>query len=430
MHRKEEILWRRRRELFKVKLSRIRRDQEKKKSLTQSRISQTSKSQRSISAKRKKLKPVITRDKAPDVLLGLEDIDFDPDFTIFHGRSGKMQKLGLDIGTKNIVLAYRDSEGKKKIRHEINGFIRIPRGDGFTKKLLINSNVAYVEHGEDFIALGKKAEELSYAFNKTLERPMVDGVISGKTEEAMQIMAIIIRAIIGKLNDDATLYYCVPADAINTETNVAFHEKVMKMMIDDFDGGVITSHPINEARSIVISQIDDKTGIGISFGAGMVNVCYCLYGIEIFSFSIVGSGDRIDIDSAVRFGYNPREPDGSYKETPTSICKRKEKMSLEECPEDMVGKTIWINYGIMIENVMKAIINGFAKNEEKARIDRPIPMILAGGTSTPDGFTEYVRNVVNKLDIPFEIGEINKADKPLYTVAEGCFLASEMHDEE
>jgi len=379
----------------------------------------------------KRVKPVITRKRTPNVLFGLEKLDYNPDFTVFQGfRSNKMQKLGLDIGTKNIVLAYCDKEGKKKIRHEVNGFIKIPKGDGFTKNLLVNSGVAYVENGDNFIALGKKAEELSYAFNKTLQRPMVDGVISGKTEETMQIMAIIIRAIIGKLDDNSVLYYCVPANAINTDTNVAFHEKVMEMMIKDFDGGNISPHPINEARSIVISQIEDKTGIGISFGAGMVNVCYCLYGIEIFSFSIVGSGDRIDIDSAVRFGYNPKDPDGSYKETPTSICKRKEKMSLVECPEDVIGKTIWINYGIMIEDVMKAIIDGFSKNEEKARIDKPIPIVIAGGTSSPDGFTEYVQNVVSKItNIPFEIGQISRADKPLYAVAEGCLMAAEMHDE-
>jgi len=339
-----------------------------------------------------------------------------------------MLRLGLDIGTKNIVLAYKDKEGKKKIRHEVNGFLKVPKADGFTKQLLINSGVAYVEEGESFIALGKKAEELSYAFNKTLERPMVDGVLSGKTEEAMKIMAIIIRAIIGKLAEDAVLYYCVPANAINTETNVAFHDKVMKMMIDDFDGGVIKSFSINEARAIIIGQVEDKTGIGISFGAGMVNVCYCLYGIEIFAFSIVGSGDRIDIDSAKRFGYNPKEPEGSYKETPTSICKRKEKMSLLKCPDDMIGKTVWINYGIMIENVMKGIIDGFKKHEEKARIDRPIPIIIAGGTASPEGFVEYVIEVVKKLSVPFEIGSITRTEKPLYSVAEGCLAAADLHE--
>lgn len=426
MLRKEEILWRRNVDLRQQFLKQNKANRQRK---TQSHQNQTSYQTCQNSNRQKSssgTKRIIVRERSPDVLCGLEEIDFDPDFRLFT-RSGKMQRLGLDIGTKNIVLAYT-TDDKKKIRHEVNGFIKIPKGDGFTKQLLVNSGVAYVENENEFIALGKKAEELSYAFNKTLERPMVDGVISGKTEEAMQIMAIIIRAIIGKLEDDAVLYYCVPSDALNSKTNVAFHGKVVKMMIDDFEGGKITSFPINEARAIVIGGVEDKTAIGISFGAGMVNVCYCLYGIEVFSFSIIGSGDRIDIDSAVRFGYDPANPGGSYKETPTSICKRKEKMSLKECPEDMVGKTIWINYGIMIENVVKGIIDGFKNNEEKARIDKPIPIVIAGGTASPDGFVEYFREVVGKLNIPFDIGDISMAEKPLYSVAEGCLVASEMHE--
>ena len=131
MNRKEEILWRRgdpRSMLVQLKLERLRKEQKKKKLLVQSRISQNLKAHKSTLAKRKRVKPVIIRKKAPDVLLGLEKLDFDSEFTIFQGfRSGKMQKLGLDIGTKNIVLAYKDSEGKKKIRHEINGFIKIPK---------------------------------------------------------------------------------------------------------------------------------------------------------------------------------------------------------------------------------------------------------------------------------------------------------------
>ena len=341
-----------------------------------------------------------------------------------------MHKFGLDIGTKNIVLAYTDKDGKKKIRHEVNGFIKINKDDHFTKQLLKSSGVAYVEKDGCFIALGKKAEELSYAFNKTLQRPMIDGVITGKTEEAMEVMSIIIKAILGKIENETLLYYCIPADALNARTNVAFHDKIMKMIIDSYsDDNKIKAYSINEARALVMSQVEDKTAIGISCGAGMVNVCYCLFGIEIFSFSIVGSGDRIDIDSAVRFGYDPDKPNGDYKETPTSICKRKEKMSLLECPDDMVGKSIYINYGIMIENTVKAIINGFSQHEEKARIDRPIPIVIAGGTSSPEGFVEYFQQIIDNMEVPFEIGEIKRAEKPLFAVAEGCMVASMMHED-
>jgi hypothetical protein len=341
-----------------------------------------------------------------------------------------MRNLGLDIGTKNIILAYKDKENKRKIKYEVNGFLRIPKSDGFTKQLLVNSGVPYLEYGSDFIALGKKAEELSYAFNRTMQRPMVDGVISGKTDEAMEIMAIIIKEIIGKVEDGATLYYCIPADALNRQTNVQFHDKIIKMIMSQLGSEKLQAHPINEARALVIGQVEDKTGVGISWGAGMVNVCYCLYGIEIFKFSIVGAGDRIDMDSAMRFGYDPKEPGGDYRETPTSICRRKEKMDLNSCPDDAVGKAIWINYGLMIEDVIKNIIDGFNRNEEKARVDRPIPVVIAGGTSSPEGFTEYVQKIIGESDMPFEVECVKRAEKPLYAVAEGCLIASEMHQED
>mgnify|MGYP000417059927 CR=1 FL=1 len=347
-----------------------------------------------------------------------------------------MERLGLDIGTKNIVLAYVKDD-KKKVRHEVNGFLKMPRSDGFVKQMLVNSGVPYVEKGDNFIILGKKAEELSYAFNKTMQRPMKDGVISGSEDEAMEIMAIIIHSIIGKLNDDAILYYCVPADALNAQTNVKFHDKIMSMIISQYGGECkIKPYSINEARALVVGGIEDKTGIGISFGAGMVNVCYCLYGIEVFKFSLIGSGDKIDLDSAVRFGYDPNKASGDYKETPTSICRRKENrikdkpFSLSKCPDDMVGKTIWINYNILIESVIKGIVDGFKQNEEKARIDRPIPIIIAGGTAMADGFVDMFKDGIMKMSMPFEIGLVSLANNPLYAVAEGCLQAALLHQDD
>jgi len=340
-----------------------------------------------------------------------------------------MERIGLDIGTKNIVLT--KTQPKKKIVHEVNGFLPLEKGDGFTKQLLMNSGVPYIEYDSNFIALGRKAEELSYAFNRTLQRPMQDGVLSGKTEEAMQIMASIIHSIIGKLNDDAIMYYSIPADALNAKTNVAFHDKIIQMIIAEYGGECkIAAHPINEARAIVIGEIEDKTAVAISAGAGMVNVCYCLYGIDIYSFSLVGAGDKIDLDTAMRFGYDPDRSSGDYKETPTSISRRKERMSLLACPEDMVGKAIWINYGILIESVVKGIVNGFKEHEEKARIERPIPIIVAGGTSMPEGFIKYFKEVINRCEIPFEVGDVKRAENPLYAVSEGCLTAATMHQDD
>jgi len=329
-----------------------------------------------------------------------------------------MKTIGLDLGTKHIVMCFRDKKGELKFRWEVNGFVDIKKQDKFTKNLLVSSQVPFIEREDDLIALGSKAEDIAYSFNKDLRRPMAEGVIqSDEEEDVIQLMATIVRSIIGSLDDDAVLYYSVPGKPLNSEINVGFHSKVVKMIVDSYDGeGNIESYPINEARAIVLTE-EDKTAIGISFGAGMVNVCYSLFGVPIFEFSLVGSGDWIDRETASKFS----------KETVTSVCKRKHNIDLSEMPSNNIDRAIYINYQILIEEVARGIVQGFKENEDKARVDRPMPIIFAGGTSMPKGFADLFREEFQKQNIPFEIGEVKHAEQPLYTVAKGCFVAAEMH---
>src|SRR6056297_1270644 len=57
---------------------------------------------------------------------------------ILHLR-GYIMKFGLDLGTKNIVLSYIDSEGKIKYRREVNGFYKLPNDNAFAKNMLISA---------------------------------------------------------------------------------------------------------------------------------------------------------------------------------------------------------------------------------------------------------------------------------------------------
>ena len=52
----------------------------------------------------------------------------------------------------------------------------------------------------------------------------------------------------------------------------------------------------------LIAMIQAYTGIGISFGAGMVNLCFSMFGNPVFTFSIVNSGDWIDRQAAKATG--------------------------------------------------------------------------------------------------------------------------------
>lgn len=341
-----------------------------------------------------------------------------------------MIKLGLDLGTKTIVLAKRSDDNSVLFKHEINGFFAFDKPDNFTKKLLVTQKIPYIERNGKLYALGSKAEQFAYAVNSVLRRPMAEGTISYE-EEALNLMASIVQAIIGKLDEDAILYYCIPANAINKSTNIEYHNKIAQLIIESYkkSDAKIQAFSINEARAIAVAS-EESIVIAISWGAGMVNVCYTMHGMPIFEFSIVGSGDWVDVESAKRFGYDPSHSDRKSPETPTTICRVKETINLT-LPVVQMGRieqTIALHYQVLIENVVNGIVKGFNENIDKARIDKPIPIVMAGGTSSPNGFAEYFKKIITAADLPFEVESVRVHDRPLFTVAEGCLRAAEMHE--
>lgn len=346
-----------------------------------------------------------------------------------------MKKLGLDLGTKHIVLAWRDGE-QIKHRYEVNGYFILPRADNFTEQLLIRNSIPYVtrqaNNKSEFIAIGQKAEQLAYSFNKTLSRPMAEGGVSRNDDDAQEVIAIIIKSIIGKLTEDATMYYCTTAKPINNDLlNIDFHKKIVKLIIESYQGEAkLMAHHINEARCLVIDQLGQA--IGISWGAGTVTVHAGIFGVPIFEFSVSGSGDWIDTEVAKRFGYNPEHPDRNSIETPTTVCRRKEAIDLTKVPDDKVGQAIYLMYEILIENVVKEICRGFRENKDKCRFDQPTPIVMAGGTCMPNGFLKlFLKKLAEvKDDLVIPVGDVKIADNTLFAVSHGCLLASEMHKEE
>jgi uncharacterized protein with PQ loop repeat len=348
-------------------------------------------------------------------------------------RSGVMRRLGLDLGTKHIVLSYRD-KNKLVTRYEVNGYLVLPGSDNFAKQLLVKQGVPFVSRGSELIAIGQKAEKLAFTFNRTLKRPMAEGGVSKTDDDAQEIIAIIIRSIIGKLNDDAILYYCTTAKPINNDTlNIDFHRKVVKLIIEGYAGEAkIRSYHINEARCLVMEE--QSAAIGISWGAGTITVHAGIFGVPIFEFSITGAGDWIDIEAAKRFGYDPCHPGVESNETPTSICRRKmsDDFNLLKIPKDNVGRSIYLMYEILVENVVKHIVRGFNENRGKYRFDSPVNIVNAGGTSMPRGFLGLLSREINKVrgDLNIPIGEIKQAENPLFAVSCGCLLAAELHQDE
>lgn len=365
-------------------------------------------------------------------------------------RKTIMAQLGLDIGTKTIVAAYKGKNGEVNFISEINGFWPFERATPFIENMLKDQNKVrsdgtkrpahYFKHEESnqLIVLGRDAEEFAYSKNDTLKRPMAEGGIT-PDEMSMTVLSSIIHGILntaekdlGKFDENLTLCYCTTAPALNKKNNIDYHERVLDIILKNYNSeSNIKLNKIKESHAIVLNMSPDGTGIGISWGAGTVTVTYVKYGLEVYSFCWVGAGDWIDENVAIRHGYDPqamRTMKKASKETPTTVAKA--KMDVDLTPgavyEDRLLLDISLHYDVLINQVINGIIAGFQENEAEARIDDGVNVYMAGGTSSPKGFAERVAHLFSKNQLPFNLGNVTRSEKPLYTVASGCLTAAEM----
>lgn len=368
--------------------------------------------------------------------------------TAFEGRRVKMKSLGLDIGTKTIVVAFRNDNRIDYIS-EINGYWPFERATPFIENMLNDANrtrsdgskrpARYIKLDDgQILVIGRDAEELAYSKNDTLLRPMAEGGVTAD-EQSLTVLASIVHGLLqtaenelGEFDDKVNICYCTTAPALNKESNIGYHERVINMILENYKSKAKMNYTsVKESHAIVLNMSEDGSGIGISWGAGTVTVSYVRYGIEIYSFCWVGSGDWIDEQVAMRHGFTldrSKARNKVAKETPTTISKRKTAVDLTpgKEPSDRVGLDIVLHYDLLISQVINGIVLGFNEHESEARIDGGINIYLAGGTSSPVGFVERVVAKLESANPPFEINEVKRADKPLYCVAEGCLKAAEM----
>ena len=121
---------------------------------------------------------------------------------------------GLDVGTCNLVAAEQNEKGEIELRPKRNVFIDVPI-DAYTKNMLTRLNVPYVVQGKKMYVLGDHAFELANVLNKNTRRPMADGLISPKEQDALPVMKLLIGSILGQpRTPNEVCFYSVPVDPI------------------------------------------------------------------------------------------------------------------------------------------------------------------------------------------------------------------------
>ncbi len=320
---------------------------------------------------------------------------------------------GLDLGTAFIACAEKVNN-EIVFRSQRNAFFEIEYND-FTEKLLTNSKVKYIIKENKLYVVGEEALEFANIFNKDTRRPLSRGIISPKEKEALPMVELLIKTVLGQpCGEGELVYYSVPGEPLDAEFNTIYHERILNEFLKKIG---YTPKPINEGQALVLSELADKdfTGLGLSFGAGMVNFCFSFKAVPVFTFSLTKAGDWIDQQVSM-----------AVDETASKVCSIKEAYLDLSKKENLskIESALSIYYNHLLEYVIENIKEEFSKTEKMPSLDKPLDLILSGGSAKPKGFAERFKEILLKSNFPFKIGEVKVASNPLMAVAKGALVAA------
>jgi len=318
---------------------------------------------------------------------------------------------GLDVGTAFVYCA--QTQGDSVIfRSQRDAFFDVEVSD-FAKEIFKKLHVRYIQKGDQLYVVGDEAIRFANIFNRNTRRPMSQGVVSPGEEDALPMIELIIKNVLGApRREGETVYYSLPGDPVDADFDVIYHTNLVRSMIERWG---YTAKPVNEALAVVLSELasENFTGIGLSFGGGMVNVTLAHLSVPIFSFSVAKAGDWIDEQAAKVTG-----------STASKVCAIKEKgLDLTKTEGlSRVEHALATYYDHLIEYVLAHIKREIERTRKMPTFDKPLTMVVSGGTASVPGFITHFKRVLKKLSFPLQVGEVRLASEPLYSVAKGALV--------
>lgn len=341
---------------------------------------------------------------------------------------------GLDVGTSYIVLASGgeipvsftsdDQTDYVEYKEFRDAFYVIkpstPVATKMIEKGLQGKTFVRDEDGK-FIILGQDAIEKAVERNDSAKRPMYRGVVSPKEKEAKRVLAYILKEVVGTAGEQGEkIVFCIPAQPVDQEDedfDVGYHEDVVKSVLSSCG---YEPKAINEAEALCYSELenDDYTGVALSCGAGMVNVCVMLNGEPTVMFSTTKSGDWIDRMAAVATS----EPDSVVQAE-----KEAGEFTLGgSVPENTVLAAVQAYYERLIDYTTKTLAAAMKGHKSLPKFKEPLPIVIGGGTSRAKGFVDVFAKKLADNEFPLPVKEVRHARDPLHAVARGCLIAAKV----
>jgi hypothetical protein len=329
------------------------------------------------------------------------------------------QALGLDIGTSRLVIARKTGE-EIEYDSQLNAFVSIPHSK-MTENVLRSEHIPHTVINGQIIVQGNESEKFAGLLNVEIRRPMTRGILDPTEHSSLQVIRELLANLLGFRDPfrERRVTFSVPAPPLGAEESLTFHEKTIKQILNDLG---YEGKAINEGLAVVYGELEDSnyTGIGISCGGGLCNVCLSYLSVPVLSFSVPKAGDFIDLNAAKMAGERANR----------IRLVKEESFHFNGYFQDRVQQVIGVYYDDMIQTLVKGLKSAFERAGSLPRFNRPIPVVLSGGTAMPQGFRERFEQLLGDKEFPFRVSEVRVAQNPLHSTAKGALVCALSDEEE
>lgn len=320
--------------------------------------------------------------------------------------------IGLDVGTSRIVAAYREDKGIQ-CDTQLNAFVTIPFSK-LTQSVLKKERIPYLVQDSEITVYGDESERFANLFHKETRRPMLRGILNPDETGSLTLVREIVRLVTGREQGDGQrLCFSVPAAPLGADEEVHAHEGALKEMLAKLG---YDARPISEGLAVVYGEMENSnyTGIGISCGGGLCNVCLAYLSVPVFSFSIPKAGDYID-SSVAKLRGEPATRIRTIKE---------ESFHFNGNFTNKIYQALSTYYEDMIQALVAALKDTFASVQNMPKLNRPIPLVLSGGTVMAPGFRDRFEKTLRDTELPVSTSEIRLGANPMSSTARGALVAA------
>jgi hypothetical protein len=146
----------------------------------------------------------------------------------------------------------------------------------------------------------------------------------------------------------------------------------------------------------------------------MCNGTLAFLSIPSIMFSIGKGGDFIDASAG-----------NVINEHATRVkVLKEESLDLSKAPKDKLDKALHIYYEDLVLSLTEALRQALGHAEKLPKSDRPLPIVLSGGTAKPKGFKDLFEKALRNRRLPIDISGVRMASDPLTATARGALIAA------